>query len=30
MRHVYQSGVTHRPDMSLLVYGSTMPSDPPP
>lgn len=25
----YQSEVTHRPDMSLLVYGFTMPSDPP-
>jgi len=26
---MYQSEVTHRPDMSLLVYGFTMPSDPP-
>lgn len=29
LRHTYQSDVTHRPDMSLLVYGFTMPSDPP-
>jgi hypothetical protein len=29
LSHIYQSDVTHRPDMSLLVYGFTMPSDPP-